>query len=104
MFKMFYIEESNRKTKYCRRVDADGISCKEKGVELSPDRFRVVEAFTKIKGKMYKRYINQENADHELTLGLTYDEYRDWLDKAVLARQDFYDGNISADEAMRIFN
>lgn len=64
----------------------------------------VVEAFDRIKRKMYKRYerakfgINQKPSEKDLS----YTEYYQWLDRATKARDDYLAEKISKEEALSI--
>ena len=63
----------------------------------------VVEEFDRAKRRMYKRYeraefLNKEPSEKDLS----YEEYYQWLDRAVRARDDYLSGRLSTEEALKI--
>lgn len=104
----YFIPRTRKKTLYCDRILKDGKTCKEWGPILKHRKAvkdnEVVEAFDRIKRKMYKRYeraeygINQKPSEKDLS----YTEYYQWLDRATMARDDYLAEKISKKEALGI--
>lgn len=102
----YFIPKTNKKTLYCDRILKDGKTCKEWGPVLKHRKavrdHEVIEAFDRVKRKMYKRYeraeyrVNQKSSEKDLS----YAEYYQWLDRAVRARNDYLEGKISKEEAL----
>ena len=85
----------------------DGKTCKEWGPILKHKHAAldcsVVEEFDRAKRRMYKRYeraefLNKEPSEKDLS----YEEYYQWLDRAVRARDDYLSGRLSTEEALKI--
>lgn len=104
----YFIPRTKKKTLYCDRILKDEKTCKEWGPVLKHRKEgkdnEVVEAFDRIKRKMYKRYeraeyrINQKPSEKDLS----YAEYYQWLDRATKARDDYLAEKISKEEALSI--
>ena len=63
----------------------------------------MVEEFDRAKRRMYKRYeraefLNKEPSEKDLS----YEEYYQWLDRAVRARDDYLSGRLSTEETLKI--
>lgn len=104
----YFIPKTNKKTLYCDRILKDGKTCKEWGPILKHRKAvkdnTVIEAFDRIKRKMYKRYeraeygINQNPSKNDLS----YAEYYQWLDRATRARDEYLEEKISKEEALNV--
>lgn len=104
----YFIPKTNKKTLYCDRILKDDKTCKAWGPVLKHRKavrdYEVIETFDRIKRKMYKRYeraeygINQKSSEKNLS----YAEYYQWLDRATRARDEYLEGKISKEEALKI--
>ena len=103
----YFIPKTKKKTLYCDRILKDGKTCKEWGPILKHkqkvSQISVVEEFDRAKRRMYKRYeraefLNKEPSEKDLS----YEEYYQWLDRAVRARDDYLSGRLSTEEALKI--
>ena len=103
----YFIPKTKKKTLYCDRILKDGKTCKEWGPVLKhrqkAAQVSVVEEFDRAKRRMYKRYeraefLNKEPSEKDLS----YEEYYQWLDRAVRARDDYLAGKLPAEEALSI--
>lgn len=102
----YFIPKTKKKTLYCDRILKDGKTCKEWGPVLKhrqkAAQISVVEEFDRTKRRMYKRYeraefLNKEPSEKDLS----YEEYYQWLDRAVRARDDYLAGKLPAEEALK---
>ena len=103
----YFIPKTKKKTLYCDRILKDGKTCKEWGPVLKhrqkAAQISVVEEFDRTKRRMYKRYeraefLNKEPSEKDLS----YEEYYQWLDRAVRARDDYLAGKLSEEDALTI--
>ena len=103
----YFIPKTKKKTLYCDRFLKDNKTCKELGPVLKhkqkATQISVVEEFDRAKRRMYKRYeraefLNKEPSEKDLS----YEEYYQWLDRAVRARDDYLSGRLSTEEALKI--
>lgn len=104
----YFIPRTKKKTLYCDRILKDEKTCKEWGPILKHRKAvgdnTVIETFDRTKRKMYKRYeraeygINQKPSEKDLS----YAEYYQWLDRATRARDDYLEGKISKEEALKV--
>lgn len=103
----YFIPKTKKKTLYCDRILKDGKTCKEWGPVLKHRQkvaqISVVEEFDRAKRRMYKRYerakfLNKEPSEKDLS----YEEYYQWLDRAVRARDDYLAGKLSEEDALTI--
>ena len=103
----YFIPKTKKKTLYCDRILKDGKTCKEWGPVLKhrqkAAQISVVEEFDRAKRRMYKRYERTEFFNKEPSeKDLSYEEYYQWLDRAVRARDDYLAGKLPAEEALSI--
>ena len=71
---------------------------KQKATQIS-----VVEEFDRAKRRMYKRYERAEFLNKEPSKkDLSYEEYYQWLDRAVRARDDYLTGMLSKEKALEM--
>ena len=102
----YFIPKTKKKTLYCDRILKDGKTCKEWGPVLKhrqkAAQISVVEEFDRAKRRMYKRYERAEFFNKEPSeKDLSYEEYYQWLDRAVRARDDYLAGKLPAEEALK---
>ena len=102
----YFIPKTKKKTLYCDRILKDGKTCKEWGPVLKhrqkAAQISVVEEFDRAKRRMYKRYERAEFFNKEPSeKDLSYEEYYQWLDRAVRARDAYLAGKLPAEEALK---
>lgn len=102
----YFIPKTKKKTLYCDRVIKDGKTCKEIappimhkiGVNTDP----VLKAFERTKQKMYKRYERNTWSLEGLPKGISFEKYFDWRESASQARDRYFKGELSQEEALKI--
>ena len=103
----YFIPKTKKKTLYCDRFLKDNKTCKELGPVLKhkqkATQISVVEEFDRAKRRMYKRYERAEFLNKEPSKkDLSYEEYYQWLDRAVRARDDYLAGMLSKEKALEM--
>ena len=98
-----FVPKSNRAEIYCDRVLIDGKTCKQIAPKLARKLKQrndpLLEEYEKAKNRNYKRVERYENADgNSGVMQLTFNEYKDWLDKASEMKRLYLQGKISQDE------
>lgn len=101
----FFIPKTKKKTLYCDRVFKDGKTCKQIGptqkYKMLAENDIVLKTFEREKNKMYKR-MERANSFGETPKSISYDEYINWLDKAVHAKNSYLNNQLTVDEAIEI--
>jgi hypothetical protein len=102
----YFVPKTNRVTKYCDRMIKDKKICKELAPSLKHKRMvctdRVVEADDRVKRKMYRRYERNDGKVYMSPKGMTYDDFYFWNDAATAARDQYFRGALTAEEALKI--
>ena len=84
----------------------DKKTCKELAPSLKHKRMvridRVVEAYDRVKRKMYRRYERNDGKVYMSPKGMTYDDFYVWNDAATAARDQYLRGALTAEEALKI--
>lgn len=98
-----FVPKSNRAEVYCDRVLVDGKTCKQVAPKLMMKYKKmhdsVLEEYERAKNRNYKRVERYENANGDSNvMPLTFNKYKDWLDKASKMKQLYLQGKISQDE------
>lgn len=103
----FFIPKTNKLTKYCDRVIEENKTCKYVGAKLthkeSVRNDEVLKLYEITKDKLYKQTYVTDN-----DWGIVYrffkepPDYYEWKDRAFLARTDYLDDKITAEEAKKI--
>lgn len=100
-----FVPKTKKKTLYCDRVFKDGKTCKQIGptqkYKMLAENDIVLKTFEKEKNKMYKR-MERTNAFGETPKSISYDEYVDWLHKAIYAKNLYLNNELTKDEALEI--
>ncbi len=101
----YFVPKTKKKTLYCDRVFKDGKTCKQIGPTMKYKAFAendtVLKTFEKEKNKMYKRMERNYSFD-ETPKSISYDEYIDWLNNAVNAKNLYLNNELTEDEALKI--
>lgn len=97
-----FVPKSNRNEIHCDRILIDGKSCKQIAPKLASKLKQrndpVLEEYERAKNRNYKRVERYENSDgSDKVMRLTFDEYRDWLDKASEMKRLYLQNKISAE-------
>lgn len=103
----YFIPKTKRKTLYCDRVIENGKTCKQIAPALkhkiAAKEKNVIQEFDRAKQRMYKRYERNVLLGQKQTeKSLLYSEYYQWLEAATKARDDYLNGKISEEEALKI--
>lgn len=100
-----FVPKTKKKTLYCDRVFKDGNTCKQIGptqkYKMLAENDIVLKTFEKEKNKMYKR-MERTNAFGETPKSISYDEYVDWLNKAIYAKNLYLNNELTKDETLEI--
>lgn len=100
-----FVPKTKKKTLYCDRVFKDGKTCKQIGPTLKYKAFAendlVLKTFEKEKNKMYKR-MDRCYSFGETPKSISYNEYADWLNKAINAKNLYLNNELTEDEALKI--
>ena len=100
-----FVPLSKKHTKYCERVQKNGKTC----MELGPaNRHRkavakdpVIETYERVRRRMYKRMERTSEGYGVSAFPLNIREYSDWLEAANAIRQQYLDGKLPAEEAIK---
>lgn len=102
----FFIPKTKKKTLYCDRVLKTGKTCKEVAPalkhKLETMKDEVISIFDKEKNKMYKRLERTTDFNSNIEKPLSYSDYYSWIDKATEARNNYIQGNITTQQAIKI--
>ena len=100
-----FVPKTKKKTLYCDRVFKDGKTCKQIGptqkYKTLVENDLVLQTFEKEKNKMYKR-MERTQSFGETPKSISYDEYVDWLNKAINAKNMYLNNELTEIEALRI--
>lgn len=101
----YFIPKTKKKTLYCDRIFKDGKTCKQIGptqkYKMLAENDIVLKTFEKEINKMYKR-MERTQSFGETPKSISYDEYTDWLNKAIDAKNLYMNNEITEEEALRI--
>lgn len=98
-----FVPKSNRAEIYCDRVLIGGKTCKQIAPKLARKLKQrndpLLEEYERAKNRNYKRVERYENSDgSDKVMHLTFDEYRDWLDKASRMKSLYLQGKVPAEK------
>lgn len=100
-----FVPKTKKKTLYCDRVFKDGKTCKQIGPTMKYKTLAVndivLKTFEKEKNKMYKR-MDRTQSFGETPKSVSYDEYMDWLNKAINAKNMYLNNEITEYTALEI--
>lgn len=102
----FFIPKTKKKTLYYDRVLNNGKTCKQVAPalkhKLEARKDEVISTFDKEKNKMYKRLERTTDFNSNIEKPLSYSDYYSWIDKATEARNNYIQGNITTQQAIKI--
>lgn len=102
----YFIPKTKKKTLYCDRILKDGKTCKELAPLLKHKRVLkndpVIELFERTKRKMCKRRDRTIDYFEPRPKSLSLSEFFNWLDKAETAKAKYLQGELTAEEAIKI--
>lgn len=103
----YFIPKTKKVTRYCDRV-TDGQSCKQRGANLARlDKTSENEAlliYKKLRDRMYSRLLRWQDAppsERERLIPMDYEQYDQWSENARLAREEYVQGKLTAEEFLR---
>ena len=103
----YFIPKTKKATRYCDRV-TDGQSCKQRGANLARlDKTSEDEALLvckKLRDRMYSRllrWIDAAPSDRSNLMHMDYEQYDQWSENARLAREEYVQGKLTAEEFLR---
>lgn len=101
----YFKTKTKKKNKYCGNILADGVTtCKDFAPKFFP-KSDIEILFDKVNQRMYKRYERALSLEKKSSSkDLTYNQYCDWHDKAIKARNDCKARIISFEEASKIID
>ena len=103
----YFIPKTKKVTRYCDRV-TDGQSCKQRGANLARlDKTSEDEAlliYKKLRDRMYARLLRWQDAAPSVRSSLMpmdYEQYDRWSENARVAREEYVQGKLTAEEFLR---
>ena len=103
----YFIPKTKKATRYCDRM-TDGQSCKQRGANLARlDKTSEDEALLvckKLRDRMYSRLLRWQNAapsERSNLLPMDCGQYDQWSENARLAREEYVQGTLTAEEFLR---
>ena len=103
----YFIPKTKKATRYCDRV-TDGQNCKQRGANLARlDKTSEDEALLvckKLRDRMYSRLIRWQDAapsERSNLMPMDYEQYDQWSENARLAREEYVQGKLTAEEFLR---
>ncbi len=103
----YFIPKTKKVTRYCDRV-TDGQSCKQRGANLarlektSEDEALLI--YKKLRDRMYARLLRWKDAvptERVSLIPMDYERYEQWSENARLSREQYIQGNLTAEEFLR---
>ena len=103
----WFIPKTKKATRYCDRV-TDGFPCKKRGARfkrnLVEEQDGALRVCNQLRDRMYARFLRWQDAPPDDRAGLIpmdYDQYTAWSENARLARMEYLDGKLRAEEFLR---
>ena len=103
----YFIPKTRKETHYCDR-ETDGYPCKERGSRfkrnLDAERDEALMACKRLRDRMYARLLRYTIAhpnERKNLIPMDYDRYDAWSENARLARIDYLDGKLTAEDFFR---
>ena len=103
----YFIPKTKKVTRYCDRV-TDGQNCKQRGANLARlDKTSEDEALLickKLRDRMYSRllrWIDAAPSERSNLIPMDYEQYDQWSENARLAREEYVQGKLTAEDFLR---
>ena len=103
----WFIPKTKKVTRYCDRV-TDGFPCKQRGSRFKRNLIEEQEAALRIcnqmRDRMYARLLRWQDAapsERANLIHMDYDQYTTWSENARLARMEYLDGKLTAENFLR---
>ena len=104
---LYFIPKTRKETHYCDR-ETDGFPCKQRGSRfkrnLDAEQDEALLACKRLRDRMYARMLRYTTAlpeNRQDLIPIDYDQYDTWSENARLARIDYLDGKLTAEEFLR---
>ena len=104
---LYFIPKTRKETHYCDR-ETDGFPCKQRGSRfkrnLDAEQDEALLACKRLRNRMYARLLRYTDAhpnNRKNLISMDYDQYDSWSENARLARIDYLDGKLTAEEFLR---
>lgn len=103
----WFIPKTKKITRYCDRV-TDGYPCKQRGSRfkrnLVEEQDGALRICNQLRDRMYARFLRWQDAapsERSRLLPMDYDQYNAWSENARVARMEYLDGKLTAEEFLR---
>ena len=103
----WFIPKTKKVTRYCDRV-ADGFPCKQRGSRfkrnLIEEQDGALRICNQLRDRMYARFLSWQDAapsERDNLIPMDYDQYTAWSENARLARMEYLDGKLTAEDFLR---
>ena len=103
----WFIPKTKKVTRYCDRV-TDGFSCKKRGSRfkrnLVEEQDGALRICNQLRDRMYARLLRWQDAaptERDNLIPMDYDQYTAWSENARLARMEYLNGKLTAEEFLR---
>lgn len=104
---LYFIPKTRKETHYCDQ-ETDGFPCKQRGSRfkrnLDAEQDEALLACKRLRDRMYARMLRYTTAlpeNRQDLIPMDYDQYDTWSENARLARIDYLDGKLTAEEFLR---
>ena len=103
----WFVPKTKKVTRYCDRV-TDGFLCKKRGSRfkrnLVEEQDGALHVCNQLRDRMYARLLRWQDAapsERANLISMDYDQYTAWSENARLARMEYLDGKLTAEEFLR---
>ena len=103
----WFIPKTKKVTRYCDRV-TDGFPCKQRGSRFKrnivEEQDGALRGCNQLRDRMYARFLRWQDAapsERDKLIPMDYDQYTTWSENARLARMEYLDGKLTAEEFLR---
>ena len=103
----WFVPKTKKITRYCDRV-TDGYPCKQRGARfkrnLVEEQDGALKICNQLRDRMYARLLRWQDAapsERDGLIPVDYDQYNTWSENARLARIEYLEGKLTAEEFLR---
>ena len=103
----WFIPKTKKATRYCDRV-TDGFPCKQRGSRfkrnLVEEQDGALRVYNQLRDRMYACLLRWQDAaptERANLIPMDYDQYTEWSENARLARMEYLNGKLTAEEFLR---